>query len=195
MSQPNEESKKEKKIKKSILKTLLYYSDDIALAIYKSIKPALRIKTASQKDYGGANMDRQKVLLDLAAELIKLATDGTELKRAKKRRNIALGTGLAGLGAGIGGLGAALGIARKNPQEVQEVQALRDILQDTEKQVKSLKRALKQMRRKAIPLKYRVPLGISQIGGLVGLGSLPFAIYYAHKAKKLSKKERTNKMQ
>ena len=50
----------------------------------------------------------------------------------------------------------------------------------------------KQMR-KAIPLKYRV--GISQIGGLVGLGSLPFAIYYAHKAKKLSKKERTNKMQ
>ncbi len=94
MSQPNEESKKEKKIKKSILKTLLYYSDDIALAIYKSIKPTLRIKTASQKDYEGVNMDRmdrQKVLLDLAAELIKLATDDTELKRAKKRRNIALG--------------------------------------------------------------------------------------------------------
>lgn len=91
MSQPNEESKKEKKIKKSILKTLLYYSDDIALGIYKSIKPSLRIKTASQKDYGGVNTDRQKVLLDLAAELIKLATDDTELKRAKKRRNIALG--------------------------------------------------------------------------------------------------------
>ena len=192
MSQPNEESKKEKEIKKSILKTLLYYSDDIALAIYKSIKPALRIKTASQKDYGGVDMDRQKVLLDLAAELIKLATDDTELKRAKKRRNIALGTGLAGLGAGIGGLGAALGIARKNRKNPQEVQAVYDtlnsILQDAEKQGISLKQALKQMR-KAIPLKYRVPLGISQIGGLVGLGSLPFAIYYAHKAKKLSKKE------
>jgi len=80
MSQPNEESKKEKEIKKNMLKTLLYYSDDIALAIYKSIKPALRIKTASQKDYGSVNMDRQKVLLDLAAELIKLATDDTELK-------------------------------------------------------------------------------------------------------------------
>lgn len=191
MSQPNEESKKEKKMKKSILKTLLYYSDDIALGIYKSIKPALRIKTASQKDYGGVNMDRQKVLLDLAAELIKLATDDTELKRAKKRRNIALGTGLAGLGAGIGGLGAALGIARKNP----EVQAMYDILQDTEKQVKTLKQVLKQTRKKVMPLKYRVPRGISQIGGLVGLGSLPFAIYYAHKAKKLSNKERTNKMQ
>lgn len=88
MSQPDEESKKEKERKKSILKALLYYSDDIALGIYKSIKPALRIKTASQKDYGGVNMDRQKVLLDLAAELIKLATDDTELKRAKKRRNI-----------------------------------------------------------------------------------------------------------
>lgn len=128
-------------------------------------------------------MDRQKVLLDLAAELIKLATDDTddtELKRAKKRRNIALGTGLAG------GLGAALGIARKNPQEVQAVHdTLNSILQDAEKQGISPKQALKQMR-KAIPLKYRV--GISQIGGLVGLGSLPFAIYYAHKAKKLSKK-------
>ncbi len=142
-------------------------------------------------------MDRQKVLLDLAAELIKLATDDTddtELKRAKKRRNIALGTGLAG------GLGAALGIARKNPQEVQAVHdMLNSFLQDAEKQGISPKQALKQMdkylkqMRKAIPLKYRV--GISQIGGLVGLGSLPFAIYYAHKAKKLSKKERTNKMQ
>lgn len=190
MSQPNEESKKEKE--KSILKRLLYYSDDIALAIYKSIKPSLRIKTASQKDYGGVNMDRQKVLLDLAAELIKLATDDTELKRAKKRRNIALGTGLAGLGAGIGGFGAAVGMARKNPQEVQAVrEALDSIAQNAEKHGISPKQALKQMR-KAILLKYRVPLGISRIGGLVGLGSLPFAIYYAHKAKKLSKKEGEN---
>jgi len=191
MSQPNEESKKKKEIKNSILRTLLNYTDDIALAIYKSIKPASRIKTASQKDHGGVNMDRQKVLLDLAAELIKLATDDTELKRAKKRRNIALGTGLAGLGAGIGGLGAALGIARKNPQEVQAVyDTLNSIVQNAEKPI-SPSRLSKQMR-KAIPLKYRVPLGISQIGGLVGLGSLPFAIYYAHKAKKLSK-ERKNK--
>ena len=87
MSQPNEESKKEKERKKSILKTLLYYSDDIALAIYKSIKPTLRIKTASQKDYGGVNMDRQKVLLDLAAELIKLATDDTDDTELKRQRN------------------------------------------------------------------------------------------------------------
>jgi len=132
-------------------------------------------------------MDRQKVLLDLAAELIKLATDDTELKRAKKRRNIALGTGLAGLGAGIGGFGAALGTARKIPQEVK---AMYDFLKDTEKQAKLLKQTLKQMRKATLPLKYRVPLGISQIGALVGLGSLPFAIYYAHKAKKLEQKRK-----